>query len=86
MRTSVRLEAVGALLAGQYDNPFELLGPHVVEQDGRRALSIRAWLPDAQQVWLEHSGETFCTCGAIPEIDTQDPYWCRSCAGVIDVG
>jgi hypothetical protein len=39
-----------------------------------------------QKVWLEHSGETYCTCGAIPEVDTQDPYWCRSCAGAIDVG
>jgi hypothetical protein len=39
-----------------------------------------------QKVWLEHAGETFCTCGASPEIDTQDPYWCRQCAGAIDVG
>jgi 1,4-alpha-glucan branching enzyme len=60
VRTSVRLEAVGAFLAGQYDNPFELLGPHVVEQDGRRALSIRAYLPDSQQVWLEHASHEIC--------------------------
>jgi hypothetical protein len=39
-----------------------------------------------QKVWLEHAGDAYCTCGAIPEIDTQDPYWCRRCAGVIDTG
>jgi hypothetical protein len=40
----------------------------------------------AETVWLAHAGDAFCTGGATPEIDTQDPYWCRRCAGVIDTG
>lgn len=52
MRTHVTLESMGALVEGIHANPFELLGPHPVEQDGRQALAVRAFLPDTQQVWV----------------------------------
>ncbi|MCA9170579.1 MAG: hypothetical protein KDB23_23030, partial [Planctomycetales bacterium] len=54
MRTSVKLESVGALIEGRHENPFEVLGPHEVEIDGRRALAVRAYLPNSNQVWLAH--------------------------------
>ena len=54
MRTSVKLDSVGALLEGRHENPFELLGPHEVEHEGRRALAVRAFLPQSSQVWLAH--------------------------------
>jgi 1,4-alpha-glucan branching enzyme len=37
---------------GYHENPFEVLGPHEVEQNGRRALAVRAYLPEAQRAWV----------------------------------
>ena len=36
VRTNVSLESIGALVEGRHSNPFEVLGPHEVEEDGRR--------------------------------------------------
>ena len=33
-------------------NPFELLGPHEVDHLGRRALAVRAYLPNSNQAWV----------------------------------
>ena len=52
MRTQVSLDNVGALLNGRHPDPFHLLGPHEVEQNGRRALAVRAFLPQGDQVWV----------------------------------
>ena len=56
MRTHVTLDSMGALVEGVHENPFELLGPHPVEQDGRTALAVRAYLPDKQQAWVLDRG------------------------------
>ena len=37
-----------------HENPFEILGPHQIEEEGRRALAIRAYLPEATQAWVIH--------------------------------
>ena len=52
MRTQVNLDAVVPLLNGHHENPFELLGPHEVTSGGRKALAVRAFLPDAQQAFV----------------------------------
>ncbi len=52
MRTQVNLDAIGPLVSGTHENPFELLGPHEVISEGRRALAVRAFLPESQQAWL----------------------------------
>ncbi len=52
MRTNVSLDSIGALVEGRHSNPFEVLGPHVITQDGRRAVAVRAYLPNTRQVWL----------------------------------
>ena len=56
MRTTVPLETIGRLIEGRHENPFELLGPHEVEEAGRRALAVRAFLPESEQAWLVHQG------------------------------
>ena len=56
MRTTVPLETIGRLIEGRHENPFELLGPHEVEESGRRALAVRAFLPESEQAWLVHQG------------------------------
>ncbi|MEX0867757.1 MAG: 1,4-alpha-glucan branching protein GlgB, partial [Pirellulales bacterium] len=87
MRTQASLESIGSLIEGRHENPFELLGPHEVEHEGRRALAVRAFLPNSEQAWLvdaPSSGdrpmrkihpaglfEAFCP---LPENAEQPPY------------
>ena len=52
MRTTVALEGVGQLIEGRHENPFALLGPHEVTEAGRRALAVRAFLPQSSQAWV----------------------------------
>jgi 1,4-alpha-glucan branching enzyme len=52
VRTTVPLEKVGRLIEGRHENPFEILGPHEVVDDGRRALAVRAYLPQTKQAWV----------------------------------
>ena len=52
MRTTVALEKIGQLLEGRHENPFDVLGPHEVDNAGRRALAVRAFLPDSAQAWV----------------------------------
>jgi 1,4-alpha-glucan branching enzyme len=40
------------MIEGTFGNPREILGPHEIAIEGGRALAIRAYLPDASQVWL----------------------------------
>jgi 1,4-alpha-glucan branching enzyme len=46
------LEKLGQLLEGRHENPFELLGPHEVNESGRRATAIRAFLPQSSRAWV----------------------------------
>ncbi len=52
MRTSVALDKLGALVEGRHENPFEILGPHEVMDSGRKALAVRAFLPNSTQAWV----------------------------------
>jgi len=52
VRTTVPLDGVGALVEANHENPFELLGPHEVNLNGQRAISVRAFLPTAEQAWV----------------------------------
>lgn len=52
MRTSVSLNGIGALLEGSHGNPAEILGPREIVHEGRKCLSVRAFLPDSQQAWV----------------------------------
>jgi 1,4-alpha-glucan branching enzyme len=52
VRTTVPLEGVGALIQAQHANPFDVLGPHEVHWEGNKALSVRAFLPHAEQAWV----------------------------------
>ena len=57
MRTNVALESIHRLVQGNHHNPFELLGPHIVDDSGRQALAVRAFLPDSAQAWVVDSGK-----------------------------
>lgn len=52
MRTQLSLQGVSRLVEGTLENPAQLLGPHAIESNGCRALSVRAFMPESEQVWL----------------------------------
>jgi len=52
VRTTLSLDKIGALVEGKYENPFELLGPHEVQDSGRRAMAVRAFLPTTERAWV----------------------------------
>ncbi len=54
MRTHVTLESIGALIEGRHERPLEVLGPHEVEFEGRKAVAVRAFLPHSKQAWIYH--------------------------------
>jgi 1,4-alpha-glucan branching enzyme len=51
-RTTVALEQIGPLFDGHHENPFDVLGPHEIVAAGRRAMAVRAFLPDSAQAWV----------------------------------
>lgn len=52
MKTTVSLESISALLNSTLSNPSEVLGPKEIDVGGRRALAVRAFLPEGQQAWV----------------------------------
>ncbi len=52
VRTTVGLDTIGQLIEGRHENPFEVLGPHEVSENGRRTLAVRAFLPHSEQAWV----------------------------------
>ena len=56
VRTTASLETIHQLIEGRHENPFELLGPHEIDQSGRRALAVRAFLPSSDQAWVVDPG------------------------------
>jgi 1,4-alpha-glucan branching enzyme len=58
VRTTVALDGLTPLVEGRHENPFEILGPHEVTVEGRRAVAVRAYLPHSTQAWVldKHHG------------------------------
>ncbi len=52
MRSQFDVNAIAPVIYGYHENPFEVLGPHEIVENGRRALAVRAYLPESRQVWL----------------------------------
>ena len=52
MRSQVDVNSINPVIYGYHENPFDILGPHRIEDEGRHALAVRAYLPESQQVWL----------------------------------
>ncbi len=52
MRTQLSLQGISRLVEGTLENPAQLLGSHRIADGSRKAISVRAYLPDSEQVWL----------------------------------
>ncbi len=52
MKPTLTLDSLSSFLDGKFSNPAGLLGPEVVEQGGRRAMAVRAFLPQCHRAWV----------------------------------
>lgn len=52
MTNAIAPEQVNRIIGNQHHDPFEVLGPHVVEQDGKTVWVVRAYLPNAEEAWV----------------------------------
>jgi 1,4-alpha-glucan branching enzyme len=48
--------AIDAILQARHGAPFDVLGPHLTEVNGRRKLVVRAFHPDARRLWVVDEG------------------------------
>ena len=39
-------QQIAPVVHGYHENPFEVLGPHEIEESGRRAVAVRAYSPE----------------------------------------
>jgi 1,4-alpha-glucan branching enzyme len=52
MTMTVAPEQIERIAWNQHHDPFEVLGPHKIEQEGKSVWVVRAYLPRADQVWV----------------------------------
>ncbi len=45
-------DVLDALVQAQHADPFAVLGPHLIEQDGKKMVAIRAFVPGAQNMFV----------------------------------
>jgi 1,4-alpha-glucan branching enzyme len=71
MTMTVAPEQIERIAWNQHHDPFEVLGPHKIEQDGKSVWVVRAYLPRADEVWVVYpeSREEF------PMHSVHDPHF-----------
>lgn len=52
MSMTVAPDQIDRIVWNQHHDPFEVLGPHQIEQDGKPAWVVRAYLPNADAAWV----------------------------------
>lgn len=49
---TIALDQIDRIVWNQHHDPFEVLGPHQIEQDGKTVWAVRSYLPDADAAWV----------------------------------
>ncbi|MBE9079326.1 1,4-alpha-glucan branching protein GlgB [Romeria aff. gracilis LEGE 07310] len=52
MSLTVAPEQIDRIVWNQHQNPFEILGPHRINQNGKTVWAVRAYLPQADAAWV----------------------------------
>jgi 1,4-alpha-glucan branching enzyme len=52
MSMTVAPEQIDRIVWNQHQDPFEVLGPHQIQQDGKSVWVVRAYLPNADAAWV----------------------------------
>ena len=50
--TTIAPEQVNSIIRNQHQDPFEILGSHQIEKDGKHVWVVRAYLPNASAAWV----------------------------------
>ena len=50
MSTSIPVDQINRIVWNQHHDPFEVLGPHLIENNGKTVWAVRAYLPNADAV------------------------------------
>ena len=50
--TTIAPEQVNRIVWNQHHDPFEILGSHLIEQNGKTVWAVRAYLPNASAAWV----------------------------------
>lgn len=50
--TTIAPEQVNSIIRNQHQDPFEILGSHQIEKDGKKVWVVRAYLPNASAAWV----------------------------------
>ncbi len=57
MSMMIAPEQVERIVGNQHDDPFEILGPHAIAQNGKTVWAVRAYLPTADAAWVICPGD-----------------------------
>ena len=57
MATTLAPEQIEQIVGNQHQDPFSVLGPHAISQNGSTVWAVRAYLPKAEAVWVVCPGE-----------------------------
>ncbi|MCG8363235.1 MAG: 1,4-alpha-glucan branching enzyme, partial [Pseudanabaenales cyanobacterium] len=52
MSLTIAPEQIDRIVWNQHHDPFEVLGPHMIQQDGKTVWAVRAYLPQAEAAWI----------------------------------
>ena len=52
MRTNGKIEEIYKVIKGEHQDPFSVLGMHVETSGKKKCVTVRAYLPFAQQCYL----------------------------------
>ncbi|MBV8885663.1 MAG: 1,4-alpha-glucan branching enzyme, partial [Chroococcidiopsidaceae cyanobacterium CP_BM_RX_35] len=52
MSVNIAFEQVDRIIGNQHHDPFEVLGSHPIEQNGKTVWVVRAYLPNASAAWV----------------------------------
>ena len=50
MKTTASSDAINRIIHAEHHDPFSVLGAHVVDIKGKRAVAVRAFFPEAKKV------------------------------------
>lgn len=71
MAVTVPQEQVNWIVSNQHHDPFEVLGPHQIEEDGKQKWVVRVYLPGASAVSILLPGNR----QEIPMVSVYDPHF-----------
>src|SRR4028119_1141117 len=57
MSMTIAPEQVERIVWNQHDDPFEILGPHAIAENGKTVWAVRAYLPTADAAWVICPGD-----------------------------